>query len=48
MEVDEDYERHRAAYQQAYAGRQPTRATYAYAEAEPHFRSGYGAGLEAR
>ena len=47
VEVDEDYERHRAAYEQAFAGRKD-RAGYAYAEAEPHFRAGYGAGREAR
>ena len=47
MEVDEGYERHRAAYEQAFAGRKD-RAGYAYAEAEPHYRFGYGAGLEAR
>jgi uncharacterized protein (TIGR02271 family) len=47
VEVDDDYERNRAAYQQAYAGRQPAPTT-SYEEAEPHFREGYGAGLEAR
>ena len=47
VEVDEGYERHRAAYEQAFAGRKD-RPGYAYAEAEPHFRTGYGAGLEAR
>ena len=47
VDVDEDYERHRAAYQQAYAGRQQE-AGLAYGDAEPHFRTGYGAGLEAR
>ena len=47
VEVDEGYERHRAAYEQAFAGRKD-RPGYAYSEAEPHFRTGYGAGLEAR
>jgi len=47
VEVDEGYERQRAAYEQAFAGRKD-RPGYAYAEAEPHFRAGYGAGLEAR
>ena len=47
VEVDEGYERHRAAYEQAFAGR-AGRAGYAYEEAEPHYRFGYGAGLEAR
>ena len=49
VEVDEDYERHRSAYEQAFAGRPARdRAGYAYSEAEPAFRTGYGAGLEAR
>jgi uncharacterized protein (TIGR02271 family) len=47
VEVDEDYERHRAAYEKAFAGRKD-RAGYTYSEAEPAFRTGYGAGLEAR
>jgi uncharacterized protein (TIGR02271 family) len=47
VEVDEDYERHRAAYERAFAGRKE-RPGYAYSEAEPAFRTGYGAGLEAR
>ena len=47
VEVDEGYERHRAAYEQAFAGRKD-RAGYTYEEAEPHYRFGYGAGLEAR
>ena len=47
VEVDEGYERHRAAYEQAFAGRKD-RPGYAYSEAEPAFRTGYGAGLEAR
>ena len=47
VEVDEDYERHRADYQRAYAGRADA-GDLPYAEAEPHFRTGYGAGLEAR
>ena len=47
VEVDEGYERSRAAYEQAFAGRKD-RSGYAYTEAEPHFRAGYGAGLEAR
>ena len=47
VEVDEGYERSRAAYEQAFAGRKD-RAGYAYSEAEPHYRFGYGAGLEAR
>jgi uncharacterized protein (TIGR02271 family) len=44
---DDDYERSRAAYQRAYAGR-PRPAGLTYEQAEPHFREGYGAGLEAR
>ena len=48
VDVDVDYERHRADYQRAYAGRQPQAGDLAYAEAEPHYRFGYGAGLEAR
>jgi uncharacterized protein (TIGR02271 family) len=48
VDVDEDYERNRAAYQQAYAGRQQATGDLAYGEAEPHYRFGYGAGLEAR
>jgi len=48
VDVDDDYERHRADYQRAYAGRQPQAGDLAYAEAEPHYRFGYGAGLEAR
>ena len=47
VEVDEDYERHRTDYQRGYAGRQRP-GDLAYAEAEPHYRFGYGAGLEAR
>jgi uncharacterized protein (TIGR02271 family) len=47
VEVDEDYERHRAAYEKAFAGRKD-RAGYTYSEAEPHYRFGYGAGMEAR
>jgi uncharacterized protein (TIGR02271 family) len=47
VEVDEDYERHRAAYQQAYAGRQQP-GGLAYEEAEPHYRFGYRAGLASR
>jgi hypothetical protein len=45
--VDDAYERNRAAYQRAFAGR-ADRAGYTYEQAEPHFRTGYGAGLEAR
>ena len=48
VDVDDDYERHRADYQRAYAGRQPQAGDLAYADAEPHYRFGYGAGLEAR
>jgi uncharacterized protein (TIGR02271 family) len=48
VEVDEGYERQRAAYERAYAGRRPQAGDLAYAEAEPHYRFGYGAGLEAR
>jgi uncharacterized protein (TIGR02271 family) len=47
VEVDEDYERRRTDYQRAYAGRQRP-GDLAYEEAEPHYRFGYGAGLEAR
>ena len=47
VEVDEGYERHRTAYEQAFAGR-ADRAGYTYSEAEPHFRTGYGAGMAAR
>jgi uncharacterized protein (TIGR02271 family) len=47
VHVDEDYERHRAAYEQAYGNRSET-TDWSYTEAEPHFRTGYGAGLEAR
>jgi uncharacterized protein (TIGR02271 family) len=47
VDVDDDYERNRAAYQKAYAGRQ-RQGGMTYEQAEPHFREGYGAGLEAR
>jgi uncharacterized protein (TIGR02271 family) len=47
VEVDEGYERSRAAYEQAFTGRKD-QAGYTYSEAEPHYRFGYGAGLEAR
>jgi hypothetical protein len=45
--VDEDYERHRADYERAYAGGQAA-GGLTYAEAEPHFRTGYEAGTAAR
>jgi uncharacterized protein (TIGR02271 family) len=47
VDVDDNYERYRADYQKEYTGRRPA-PTETYEEAEPHFRTGYGAGLEAR
>ena len=47
VDVDEDYERHRAAYEQEYAKRAGATGT-PFAEAEPHFRTGYGAARDPR
>ncbi len=45
VDVDEDYARHRAAYEQEYANRQGAAGT-TFADAEPHFRTGYRAAVE--
>jgi len=45
IHVDEDYDRHRAAYEQEYAKRQPPAST-GFADVEPHFRTGYGAAVD--
>ena len=47
VEVDEHYDRARAAYHQEYAQR-PGAAGRRFEEAEPHFRTGYGAALDER
>jgi uncharacterized protein (TIGR02271 family) len=47
VEVDEDYARHRAAYQQEYAQRAGA-AGRPFEEAEPHFRTGYAAARDPR
>ena len=47
VEVDENYDRARGAYQQAYTKRQPA-ATQKFEEAEPYFRTGYGAAIDKR
>jgi uncharacterized protein (TIGR02271 family) len=45
IHVDENYDRHRAAYEQEYAKRQPPASTR-FADVEPHFRTGYGAAVD--
>jgi len=47
VHVDENYDRHRAAYEQEYAKRQPPASTK-FADAEPHFRTGYSAAIDKR
>jgi uncharacterized protein (TIGR02271 family) len=47
VDVDEDYERHRSAYEQEYGRRQPA-GGMAFDQAEPHFRTGYGAAIDKR
>ncbi|MDQ3701665.1 MAG: YsnF/AvaK domain-containing protein [Chloroflexota bacterium] len=47
MHVDENYDKHRAAYEQEYAKR-PDAAGSKFADVEPHFRTGYGAAIDQR
>jgi uncharacterized protein (TIGR02271 family) len=47
VDVDENYERRRAAYEQEYNRRQ-AQAGMSYSDAEPYFRAGYGAGIDKR
>jgi uncharacterized protein (TIGR02271 family) len=47
IEVDENYDKARSAYQQAYSNRQPP-AGRKFEEVEPHFRTGYGTAIDKR
>jgi len=47
VQVDENYDKARTAYQQAYSKRQPA-ATRKFEEVEPHFRTGYGSAIDRR
>jgi len=47
VQVDENYDKARTSYQQAYSKRQPP-ATRKFEEVEPHFRTGYGTAIDKR
>jgi len=47
VQVDENYDKARTAYQQAYSKRQPP-SKHTFEEVEPHFRTGYGAAIDKR
>lgn len=47
VEVDENYDKARTTYQEAYSKRQPP-ASRTFEEVEPHFRTGYGTAIDQR